>query len=134
MSAGAISSEMVAQAFADATAEGGKFHGMLDKQSKGLKGQISNLEGAIDNMFNAMGEKSEGILTGSVEVASELVKNYEAVGKALMSLVAVYGSYKTALIATLAVQKAASFVETFALWLCSVKNWDLQQLHSKPSI
>lgn len=115
MSAGAISSEMVAQAFADATAEGGKFHGMLDKQSKGLKGQISNLEGAIDNMFNAMGEKSEGILTGSVEVASELVKNYEAVGKALMSLVAVYGSYKTALIATLAVQKAASFVENIRL-------------------
>lgn len=115
MSAGAISSEMVAQAFADATAEGGKFHGMLDKQSKGLKGQISNLEGAIDNMFNAMGEKSEGILTGSVEVASELVKNYEAVGKALLSLVAVYGSYKTALIATLAVQKAASFVENIRL-------------------
>lgn len=115
MSAGAISSEMVAQAFADATAEGGKFHGMLDKQSKGLKGQISNLEGAIDNMFNAMDEKSEGILTGSVEVASELVKNYEAVGKALMSLVAVYGSYKTALIATLAVQKAASFVENIRL-------------------
>lgn len=115
MSAGAISSEMVAQAFADATAEGGKFHGMLDKQSKGLKGQISNLEGAIDDMFNAMGEKSEGILTGSVEVASELVKNYEAVGKALISLVAVYGSYKTALIATLAVQKAASFVENIRL-------------------
>lgn len=115
MSAGAISSEMVAQAFADATAEGGKFHGMLDKQSKGLKGQISNLEGVIDDMFNAMGEKSEGILTGSVEVASELVKNYEAVGKALMSLIAVYGSYKTALIATLAVQKAASFVENIRL-------------------
>src|SRR5574344_2090302 len=50
MSAGAISSEMVAQAFADATAEGGKFHGMLQKQSKGLKGQISNLQGAIDDM------------------------------------------------------------------------------------
>lgn len=115
MSAGAISSEMVAQAFADATAEGGKFHGMLDKQSKGLKGQISNLEGAIDDMFNAMGEKTEGILTGSVEVASELVKNYEAVGKALMSLVAVYGSYKTAVIATLAVQKAASFIENIRL-------------------
>ena len=73
------------------------------------------MEGAIDDMFNAMGEKSEGILTGSVEVASELVKNYEAVGKALMSLVAVYGSYKTALIATLAVQKAASFVENIRL-------------------
>ncbi len=115
MSAGAISSEMVAEAFADATAEGGKFHGMLDKQSKGLKGQISNLQGAIDDMFNALGEKSEGILTGSIEIASELVKNYEAVGKALMTLVAVYGTYKAAVIATIAVQQAASFVENIRL-------------------
>ena len=36
MSEGAVSAEMVAQAFADATAEGGKFHGMLEKQSEGL--------------------------------------------------------------------------------------------------
>ncbi len=115
MSAGAISADMVAQAFADATAEGGKFHGMLDKQSKGLKGQISNLEGAVDDMFNALGEKSEGLLTGSIEVASSLVKNYEAVGKALLSLVAVYGTYKAAVIATIAVQKAASFVENVRL-------------------
>ncbi len=115
MSAGAISADMVAQAFADATAEGGKFHGMLDKQSKGLKGQISNLEGAIDDMFNALGEKSEGLLTGSIEVASTLVKNYEAVGKALMSLVAVYGTYKATVVATIAVQQAASFIENVRL-------------------
>ncbi len=115
MSAGAISSEMVAQAFADATAEGGKFHGMLEKQSKGLKGQLSNLEGAIDDMFNAMGEQSEGLLTGSIEVASSLVKHYEEVGRALLSLVAVYGTYKAAVLATVAVQQAASFVENVRL-------------------
>lgn len=115
MSAGAISSEMVAQAFADATAEGGKFHGMLEKQSKGLKGQISNLQGAIDDMFNSIGEKSEGLLTGSVEMATSLVKNYEEVGKAILTLVSIYGAYRAALIATIVVQKAAAFAENIRL-------------------
>lgn len=115
MSAGAISSEMVAQAFADATAEGGKFHGMLQKQSKGLKGQISNLQGAIDDMFNSIGEKSEGLLTGGVEVATSLVKNYEDVGKALLTLVSIYGAYKAAVIATVVVQKAAALADTIRL-------------------
>lgn len=115
MSAGAISADMVAQAFADATAEGGKFHGMLEKQSKGLKGQISNFEGAVDDMFNALGEKSEGVLAGSIGVATSLVKNYEDVGKALMSLVAVYGTYKAAVIASMVVQKSAALVENIRL-------------------
>ena len=115
MSAGAISSEMVAQAFADATAEGGKFHGMLEKQSKGLKGQISNLQGAIDDMFNSIGEQSEGLLTGGVEMATGLVKNYEDVGKALLTLVSIYGAYKAAVIATVVVQKAAAFADSIRL-------------------
>ena len=42
MSKGAISAEMVKQAFIDATAEGGKFHGMLEQQSQGIAGSISN--------------------------------------------------------------------------------------------
>lgn len=42
MSKGAISADMVKQAFIDVTAEGGKFHGMLEQQSKGIAGSISN--------------------------------------------------------------------------------------------
>lgn len=56
MSAGAISADMVADAFKSATDEGGKFHGMLEQQSKSMQGSISNLVGAIDDMKNAMGE------------------------------------------------------------------------------
>lgn len=115
MSAGAISSEQVAQAFMDATAEGGKFHGMLEKQSKGLKGMISNFEGAVDDMFNNLGEQSEGFIAGAVEGATMLVKNYEDVGKALMTLISVYGAYKAAVISTIVVQKAASMVENIRL-------------------
>lgn len=98
MSAGAISAEMVAEAFEHAVGPEGKFFGMLEKQGKGLAGQINTLKGAIDDMFNSLGEQSEGIIIGSVNALTSLVKNYEKVGQALEALIIAYGSYKTALI------------------------------------
>ena len=105
MAAGAISADMITQAFMDATSEGGKFHGMMEAQSKGIKGSISNLEGAIEDMFNSIGESSQGIITGSIQTAQKLVENYDKVGRILKEFIIVYGTYKAALIATNAVQK-----------------------------
>ena len=105
MAAGAISADMITQAFMDATSEGGKFHGMMETQSKGIKGSISNLEGAIEDMFNSIGESSQGIITGSIQTAQKLVENYDKVGRILKEFIIVYGTYKAALIATNAVQK-----------------------------
>lgn len=104
MSKGAISAEMVKQAFMDATSEGGKFNGMLEAQSKTLNGAMSNLQGAIQDMFNAIGGASEGAIVEAVNGATELVKNYEKVGSVLMGLVATYGAYKAAVMTTTAVK------------------------------
>ena len=104
MSKGAISADMVRQAFIDATSEGGKFNGMLEAQSKTLRGAYSNLQGAIGDMFNSIGEQSEGIMAGTLSVATELVKNYEKVGKVILQLVSVYGSYKVAVMAVTAAE------------------------------
>lgn len=105
MSSGAISADMIKQAFMDATAEGGKFHGMLEAQSQGIKGSISNLEGAIEDMFNSIGEKSQGLITGSIQTVTQIVQNYEKVGRILKDVIVIYGTYKAALIAATAVQK-----------------------------
>lgn len=99
MEGGAISADMVADAFAAASAEGGKFHGMLEKQSKGINGMKSNLQGAVDDMFNDLGTKSQSAISIAIGGATELVKHYEAIGKALGALIAVYGAHKAALIA-----------------------------------
>lgn len=104
MENGAISAEMVADAFATATAEGGKFNGMLEVQSETLRGQIKTFEGALMNLLNKIGEQSEGITTGAVGVATDLVENYEQVGKVLLDIVAAYGAYKAATIAVSAVE------------------------------
>ena len=107
MSAGAISANMVEDAFKAATAEGGKFHGMLDQQSKTLRGSISNLQGAFTDMLNDFGSSSEGIIAGGVNVAYEMVKNYKDTAEALLALIATVGVYKTALIANEALEAAA---------------------------
>lgn len=99
METGAISAEMVADAFATVTAEGGKFHGMLEKQSKEINGMKSNFEGAVDDMFNEIGQNHQGAIQMAIGGATELVKHYEAVGTALGALIAVYGVHKAALIA-----------------------------------
>lgn len=105
MSKGAISSEMVAQAFADATAEGGKFNGMLKKQSEGIKGGVSNLMGAIDDAYNDFATKNQGLITDSIAATTSLVKNYEKVGKILLSLIGTYGAYRVALALAIEMEK-----------------------------
>lgn len=88
------------------TSEGGQFAGLMEAQSKTIAGQIANLQDSIDMMFNEIGQASEGIISGSIEVVASLVENYEQVGRVLLSLVGVYGVYKTAVIAMTAIQTA----------------------------
>lgn len=112
MSDGKISVEMVADAFASATGEGGKFHGMLERQSKGMKGAVSNLEGAWQDAMNAMGESSEGFLMEGIELATSAVKNYEKLGAAIFTVIAAYGEYKGTLMAVQALQNVMNRQKT----------------------
>ena len=73
-----------------------------------LEGQVSNLQDSITAMFNEIGKKSEGFLSKSIEATAWLVENYEKVGKIVMSLIATYGAYKTAVIAWTVAEKAAA--------------------------
>ena len=112
MSKGAITSQMVQQAFIDATDAGGKFYQMSEKASKTINGQISMLQDALDAMFNSLGEQSEGVMLGAIETTTSLVENYETVGKVIAGLVAVYGAYKAALITDIALGQ----IQNKTLW------------------
>lgn len=106
MSKGAITSEMVQQAFIDATSAGGKFYQMSERASKTINGQISMMQDALDAMFNSLGEQSEGAILGAIETTTSLIENYETVGKVIAGLVAVYGTYKAAMIVDIALEQA----------------------------
>lgn len=105
MSAGAISADMVKQAFIDATSEGGQFYGMLSGQGDTVKGALAQLSGAFTDMFNGIGEQSEGIIKGSVKSLQWLVENYETLGKVLAGIIATYGTYKAVMMTVVALER-----------------------------
>lgn len=107
MSKGTISAEMVSDAFMSATQEGGKFYGMLEKQGKGIAGQMNTLSGAVDDMFNSIGEKTEGIITGSIQGLTTLVQNWESIGAAIMVAAEALGTYKAIEMAMTAMDRTA---------------------------
>ena len=110
MESGKITVEMVTDAFLSATSAGGQFYGMLEKQSKGIAGQISNLQGAIEDMFNEIGMSSEGVMADAVGVAASLVKSYKEVGEALAVIIGLYGTYKAVIIANEAIKATVTAV------------------------
>lgn len=106
VTAGKVGFDEMAKALRAMTSEGGQFNDLMDKQSQTISGQISNLEDAIYQMFNKIGESSEGIISGAIDDVASLVENYERVGRVLASLVASYGVYRTAvMVASVAASK-----------------------------
>lgn len=103
---GKVGFPQVQKAIEAMTNEGGQFAGLMEKQSKTIAGQLSNLEDSIDTMFNEIGKNSEGIISGALEAVSTLVENYKQVGEAILYLVEAVGAYKAALIAVAVVQRA----------------------------
>lgn len=104
--AGKVTSDIFIQAMQSMTAEGSKFGGLMEAQSKTITGQISNIEDAIEQMFNDLGKSQEGVINTGLGVVSTLVENWETVGKVLMTVVAAYGAYKAAVISMIAIEKA----------------------------
>mgnify|MGYP002706398485 CR=1 FL=1 len=104
--AGKVTSDIFIQAMQSMTAEGSKFGGLMEAQSKTITGQISNIEDAIEQMFNELGKSQEGVINSGLGVVSTLVENWETVGKVLMTVVAAYGVYKAAVLAMIAIEKA----------------------------
>lgn len=102
--AGKVTSDIFIQAMQSMTAEGSKFGGLMEAQSKTITGQISNIEDAIEQMFNDLGKSQEGVINTGLGVVSTLVENWETVGKAVMVAATAYGSYKAVLMAVNALQ------------------------------
>lgn len=111
MSKGAVSAEMVQQAFIDATSAGGKFYNMSENASKTINGQLSMMQDALDSVFNELGTKSESVIMDGIQMTTSLIQNYETVGKILAGLVVTYGTYRTAVMLVTAAESKHTLVE-----------------------
>lgn len=120
--AGKVTSDIFIQAMQSMTAEGSKFGGLMEAQSKTITGQISNIKDAIEQMFNDLGKSQEGVINTGLGVVSTLVENWETVGKVLMTVVAAYGAYKAAVISMIAISKAQVAWESAKAFLSLAKS------------
>lgn len=103
MSKGKISVEMIRQAFVDATSEGGKFYGMMNKQSETLEGKISTLNDAYTIMTRTLPDMMIPSLKEGVEEITEVVRSTTEAIKSFQSWAAqnqiVVGGLKDAAVA-----------------------------------
>lgn len=74
MGEGKISVEMVKQAFKDATSEGGRFYGMMDKQSETLEGRFSTLNDAYTLMIRSISDGALPVIKQEVIEVTKLVE------------------------------------------------------------
>lgn len=105
MESGAISAEMVADAFATVTSEGGMFYQMTQKQASGIVGLQATFEDAITNQMNKFGEKNEDLIASGYKFATSVVENADTIVAALIPIITTYGVYKASVIAVNAVGK-----------------------------
>lgn len=105
VTAGKIGFPEVEKVIKKMTDEGGQFYNLMEKQSETLSGQISNLGDAWDGMLNSIGEETQGVSSATISMATGVIENYERVGKILVALIGVYGTYRTTLLLTAATSK-----------------------------
>lgn len=103
---GKVGADLVKKAIINMTEEGGKFGGLMEKQSTTLQGKWSNIGDSVDQMFNELGKKSQGIFGTGLDLISSLVDNWETVVKVIGSAAVAVGTYKAGLMAAASIQKA----------------------------
>ena len=114
VTAGKVTSKEFSKAIASMSEDGGKFAGLMEKQSDTITGQISDIEDKIDKAMGDFGSSNNGIINGVLDGTSGIVNNYQEIGTVLIELVATYGTYKAVLIIATAMQKLHNLVMTEA--------------------
>ncbi|MBF1060220.1 MAG: tape measure protein, partial [Prevotellaceae bacterium] len=104
---GKIGFPEVQKAIEALTGEGSKFGGLMDKQSKTIKGQLSNIEDAWEQMMNEIGRSQEGNISGALDITGKLIENWRTVGKVVLTAAAAIGSYKAAVVTLAAIRKVS---------------------------
>lgn len=106
VSKGKVTSDIFKEAIANMTQAGSRFGGLMEQQSKTLEGQWSNIGDSIQQMFNEIGKKSEGVFSSGLSIISAMVENWQEVIKVIGVAVVAVGSYRASLMAAASIRKA----------------------------
>ena len=104
---GKIGFPEVQKAIEALTNEGSKFGGLMEAQSKTIKGQLSNIEDAWEQMINEIGRSQEENISGALDITGKLIENWRTVGKVVLTAATAIGSYKAAVVTLAAIRKVS---------------------------
>ena len=85
VSKGQVSVQQIANAFADATKEGGQFHNMALNMSDTVEGKMSTMQDAIDGAYQSIGKFIEPVVKSGIDLLTDgveaLTKEIDDFGK-----------------------------------------------------
>lgn len=108
VTSGRVGFAEIEQAFRNMTAAGSMFGGLMEAQSQTIAGELERLGDAVEQMFNEIGQESEGMIGMTIQGLSALVENYRTILDVLTGLIVTYGVYRAAVLATAAAQSIAT--------------------------
>jgi hypothetical protein len=94
VTAGKVGFPEVKKAIESLTNEGGKFGGLMEKQSHSITGQVSNIKDTIEMAINDLGTQTEGLMNDALDITSKVIDHWKEIGEVILAAASAIGLYK----------------------------------------
>ena len=108
VSAGKVGFPEVKKAIESLTNEGGKFGGLMEKQSHSITGQISNIQDSIEMAINDLGTQTEGLMNDALDITSKVIDHWKEIGEVILAAASAIGLYKAMAVSVAAFDTATT--------------------------
>lgn len=110
VTAGKVGFPEVKKAIESLTNEGGKFGGLMEKQSHSITGQVRNIKDTIEMAINDLGTQTEGLMNDALDITSNVIDHWKEIGEVILAAASAIGLYKAMAISVAAFDTATANV------------------------
>lgn len=110
VTAGKVGFPEVKKAIENLTNEGGKFGGLMEKQSHSITGQVSNIKDTIEMAINDLGTQTEGLMNDALDITSKVIDHWKEIGEVILAAASAIGLYKAMAVSVAAFDTATANV------------------------
>lgn len=108
VTAGKVGFPEVKKAIESLTNEGGKFGGLMEKQSHSITGQIRNIKDTIEMAINDLGTQTEGLMNDALDITSKVIDHWKEIGEVILAAASAIGLYKAMAVSVAAFDTATT--------------------------
>lgn len=110
VTAGKVGFPEVKKAIESLTNEGGKFGGLMEKQSHSITGQVNNIKDTIKMAINDLGTQTEGLMNDALDITSKVIDHWKEIGEVILAAASAIGLYKAMAVSVAAFDTATANV------------------------